>query len=77
MSILGFWVHKLALGWLNWELTSSPFCLGIVGFSSLFPSFILAPFSYAYVSITEKNKRTDYPGKKISHVVEKNGKKIL
>ena len=47
MSILGFWVHKLALGWLTWELTSSPFWLGIVGFSALFPSFILAPFAGA------------------------------
>ena len=36
--------------------------------------FILSPFSYAYVSITEKNKRTDYPGKKISYVVEKKWK---
>ena len=47
VSILGFWVHKLALGWLTWELTSSPFWLGIVGFSALFPSFILAPFAGA------------------------------
>ena len=36
--------------------------------------FILSPFSYAYVSITEKNKRTDYPGKKIAQEVEKKWK---
>ena len=29
--------------------------------------FIFSPFTYAYVSITEKNKRTDYPGKKIAN----------
>jgi 4-amino-4-deoxy-L-arabinose transferase-like glycosyltransferase len=28
--------------------------------------FILSPFTYAYVSITETDKRTDYPGKKIA-----------
>ena len=28
--------------------------------------FILSPFFYSYISITEKNKRTDYPGKKIA-----------
>ena len=28
--------------------------------------FIFSPFAYAYVSITETDKRTDYPGKKIA-----------
>ncbi len=28
--------------------------------------FLISPFSYAYVSITQTDKRTDYPGKKIS-----------
>jgi len=28
--------------------------------------FIFSPFAYAYVSITETNKRTDYPGKQIA-----------
>ena len=28
--------------------------------------FIFSPFAYAYISITEKNKRTDYPGKEIA-----------
>ena len=26
--------------------------------------FVLSPFAYAYVSITEMDKRTDYPGKR-------------
>tara|TARA_Y100000590_G_scaffold180273_1_gene205462 strand:- start:608 stop:1927 length:1320 start_codon:yes stop_codon:yes gene_type:complete len=29
--------------------------------------FILSPFAYAYVSIMETDKRTDYPGKKIAN----------
>ena len=28
--------------------------------------FIFSPFAYAYVSITEIDKRTDYPGKKFA-----------
>jgi len=37
------------------------------GFVSVFIIlFIFSPFAYAYVSITETNKRTDYPGKKIA-----------
>ena len=47
ISILGFWIHKLALAWLTWELTKSPFWLGMVGFAALFPSFIFSPFSGA------------------------------
>ena len=47
ISILGFWVHKLALGWLTWELTYSPFWLGAIGFATLFPPFVLSPFTGA------------------------------
>ena len=32
--------------------------------------FIFSPFAYAYVSITETDKRTDYPGKKIAGKVQ-------
>tara|TARA_B100000579_G_scaffold394390_1_gene371720 strand:- start:1865 stop:3193 length:1329 start_codon:yes stop_codon:yes gene_type:complete len=33
--------------------------------------FILSPFAYAYVSITDTDKRTDYEGKKIADEVQK------
>ena len=33
--------------------------------------FIFSPFAYAYVSITETDKRTDYPGRKIAIQVQK------
>ena len=32
--------------------------------------FIFSPFAYAYVSITQTDKRTDYPGKKITKKVQ-------
>ena len=37
---------------------------------ALFILFIFSPFAYAYISITEKDKRTDYPGKEISMKVQ-------
>ena len=44
-------------------------------FSSIFLIlFILSPASYLFVSITEKDKRTDYPGKKIAYFVQENWK---
>ena len=33
--------------------------------------FIFSPFAYAYVSITETDKRTDYPGKEIAQKIQK------
>jgi len=33
--------------------------------------FIFSPFAYAYISLTDAGKRTDYPGKKIAQSVEK------
>jgi hypothetical protein len=32
--------------------------------------FIFSPFAYAYISITETDKRTDYPGKEIAEKVQ-------
>jgi 4-amino-4-deoxy-L-arabinose transferase-like glycosyltransferase len=42
------------------------------GFTTVFLIlFIFSPFAYAYVSITETDKRTDYEGKKIADEVQK------
>ena len=42
--------------------------------SSFFIFFIFFPFTYAFISITEIDKRTDYPGKLISDKVQKEWK---
>jgi hypothetical protein len=34
--------------------------------------FVFSPMTYYYISITQADKRTDYPGKKISEIVQKN-----
>ncbi len=44
ISLIGTWMTQIATIWLVYHLTNSAFLLGIVGFSSQIPSFILAPF---------------------------------
>jgi len=39
--------------------------------------FILSPFTYAYLSITQTDKRTDYPGKHISEKVYQNWNNVI
>lgn len=43
----GFWVKRLAIGWLTWQLTESASWLGIIGFAYLFPTALLGPFAGA------------------------------
>jgi 4-amino-4-deoxy-L-arabinose transferase-like glycosyltransferase len=38
--------------------------------------FIFSPFAYYYVSITQTDKRTDYPGKEIAALVKKEWNKV-
>ncbi len=45
ISLVGTWMQAIAMGWLVYRLTNSPFLLGVVGFSSQIPTFILAPFA--------------------------------
>tara|TARA_Y100000590_G_scaffold437896_1_gene560085 strand:+ start:2059 stop:3459 length:1401 start_codon:yes stop_codon:yes gene_type:complete len=40
-------------------------------FSIFLVFFILSPSAYFYISVTQNDKRTDYPGKKISEIVQK------
>lgn len=43
ISLMGTWMQRIALGWLVYRLTHSPFLLGAVGFSGQIPTFLLAP----------------------------------
>ena len=55
-SILGFWLSKLALGLLTWQLTHSPLWLGVIGFSATFPTAIFSPFSGAMQTVMDLEK---------------------
>ncbi|MCX6356380.1 MAG: MFS transporter [Candidatus Aureabacteria bacterium] len=45
ISLVGTWMQHIAMSWLVYRLTGSPFLLGLVAFSSQIPAFILGPFS--------------------------------
>lgn len=45
ISLTGTWMQQVALTWLVYRMTNSPFLLGVVGFAGQFPSFILSPFA--------------------------------
>jgi MFS family permease len=44
ISLIGTWIQIIALNWLVYSITNSPFMLGLVGFLSRIPTLILAPF---------------------------------
>jgi MFS family permease len=45
VSLIGTWMQQIALSWLVYRLTNSPFMLGVIGFISQVPSLVLTPFA--------------------------------
>lgn len=43
VSLVGTWMQSVAMSWLVYRLTGSAFLLGVVGFTSQVPTFLLAP----------------------------------
>jgi MFS family permease len=44
-SLTGYWVRFVAQGWLVYELTASPWQLGLVGFFTTLPVFLFSPLA--------------------------------
>src|SRR5580693_8194500 len=44
-SLIGTWLTRVATSWLVYRLTHSAFLLGVVGFSTQIPTFVVAPFA--------------------------------
>lgn len=45
----GWWVQRIAVDWLAWQLTHSTAWVGLIAFCSLTPSVIVSPFAGAIV----------------------------
>ena len=45
ISLIGTWMQYLAMSWLIYRLTNSPFALGVIGFASQITAFFVSPFS--------------------------------
>jgi MFS family permease len=56
LSLIGTWMQQVALGWLVYRMTDSAFLLGLVGFSSQIPTFILASFAGVFADSYNKHK---------------------
>ncbi|MDP3804234.1 MAG: MFS transporter [Candidatus Omnitrophota bacterium] len=56
VSLVGTWMQAIAMSWLVYRMTNSPFLLGLVGFSSQIPTFILAPFAGVIVDRLNRHR---------------------
>ncbi len=45
ISLIGTWMQQVAVIWLVYQLTNSALLLGIAGFASQIPMFVLSPFA--------------------------------
>lgn len=45
ISMIGTWMQMTAVAWLVWRLSHSAWMLGVVGFVSRIPTFVMAPFA--------------------------------
>ncbi|HVO19600.1 MAG TPA: MFS transporter [Anaeromyxobacter sp.] len=45
VSLVGTWMQSVALGWLLYRLTGSPFLLGLAGFLTQIPSLVISPLA--------------------------------
>jgi MFS family permease len=45
VSLVGTWMHRVAMAWLVYRLTGSAFMLGLVGFAGRIPTLLLAPLA--------------------------------
>ena len=56
ISLIGTWMQQVALGWLVWLLTKSPWWLGVVAFAGQIPTFFLAPVAGVLVDRTNRHR---------------------
>jgi MFS family permease len=56
ISMMGTWMTRIAMAWLVYRLTKSPWMLGAIGFSNQLPMFLLAPVAGVIVDRTDRHK---------------------
>jgi MFS family permease len=55
-SQIGTWLSKFATSWMAWELTGSPFMLGLVTFFNNAPTPLIAPFAGVLVDRMNRHR---------------------
>jgi MFS family permease len=56
ISLIGSWMTSTASLWLVYHLSSSPFWLGVVGFATQAPMFLLAPFAGVWIDRVNRHR---------------------
>ena len=56
ISLLGTWIQQVAMAWLVYRLTASPFLLGLTAFASQIPILLLAPFGGLWADHFDRRK---------------------
>src|ERR1700727_1411674 len=56
VSLIGTWMTRIATSWLVYRLTDSAVLLGIVGFASQIPSFLLGPIAGVWVDRWDRHR---------------------
>ena len=56
ISLIGSWMQQMAMSWLIYRITGSAILLGTVGFVSLIPATLLAPFAGVWIDRLEKRR---------------------
>ncbi len=54
----GEWAQRLAVGWLAWEFTNSPFWLGMILFADLAPTILISPLGGALADRMDRLRLT-------------------
>ncbi len=56
ISLIGTWMQMTAVAWLVWRLSHSAWLLGLVGFASRIPTFVVAPFAGVLVDRVDRHR---------------------
>ena len=56
VSLIGTWMTRIATSWLVYRLTGSAALLGIVGFASQIPAFVLGPLAGVWVDRWDRRR---------------------
>jgi len=56
LSLIGTWMTQVAMIWLVYSLSQSPWLLGLVGFTSQIPNLVLLPFAGVFVERLNRHR---------------------
>lgn len=54
-SQVGIWIQNVAISWVVYEMTKSPFMMGTIMFFNTIPLFLITPFAGVIVDKTDRH----------------------